>query len=101
MLIVLSNDRKRSRSGKLKAEFDRIYSSCTDESDRNYCLKGIPRPMPRFFRAATVVEADLNDIAKMTLSERSPAPGLPTHDPTRDGKVRKAMRPEDMENMDT
>jgi len=98
MLIVLSKDRKRSLSGKLRTEFERIHSRCTDEGDREYCLK--PVPQRRNFRAGTVVEADLSDTAKMTLSERPPVPGLPTHDPSQDGEMRKAMRPKDLENMD-
>jgi hypothetical protein len=98
MLIVLSKDKKRSLSGKLRAQFDEIHSRCMDESDKDYCLKRFP--FRRVFKAATAVDATLNDNAKMTKAGRPVTPGLPTHDPTRDGEIRESMREEDLKNMD-
>ncbi|RDL36222.1 uncharacterized protein BP5553_06834 [Venustampulla echinocandica] len=96
MLIVLSQDRKRALSWELKERFEQIHLKCMDDSDQGYCIRGVP--IQRDARSASVVEANLNDIAKLTISEHRP--DLPTHDIARDGEARKSMLPEDLKNMD-
>lgn len=97
MLIVLSKDRKRALSGELRKKFEDIHSRCMNDR-RNYCLEGVPKPMPSITRAATVVEAPLNEVAKLAISEHNP--DLPTFDPAREKEMRKSMRPAELENMD-
>ncbi len=97
MIVVLSKSRTRASSDKLRAEFENLHSLCMDDSNTDYCLKGAPRPLPPS-RAATAVEANLTEIAKLTIAELQP--DLPSHDPSLDGKIRKAMRSEQLENID-
>jgi hypothetical protein len=97
MLIVLSKDRKRALSGELRRKFEDIHSKCMNDRRGNYCLKGVPKPMPPT-RAATVVEAYLNKMAKLSISEHNP--DLPIFDPAREGEMRRSMQPAELGNMD-
>lgn len=98
MLIVLSKDRKRALSGELRKKFEDIHSKCMNDRRGIYGLDGMPKHMPSITRAATVVEAHLNEVAKLAISEHNP--DLPTFDPAREREMRKSMRPAELENMD-
>jgi hypothetical protein len=52
--------------------------------------------MPRLNRAATVVEAHLNEVAKSTISEHNPS--LLIFDPYHE-KMRRSLLPEELQNM--
>jgi len=69
-----------------------------NESDKDYCVKGVA--FRRMSKAATAVEANLNQNAEMTRAERPAILGLPTHDLNRDGEIRESIPQEDLENMD-
>ncbi|KAE9364081.1 kinase-like protein [Stipitochalara longipes BDJ] len=43
MLVVLSQERKRSESGPLKKKFGDLLSKCMDDNDLEYCTKGAPQ----------------------------------------------------------
>jgi hypothetical protein len=95
MLIVLSQDRRRLPSGKLRTKFANLHLECMKSSD--YCVKGSP-DIRRPFRSATVVEANLNDVAKLAIADNKPE--LATYDPTPDRQIRRSMLPKDLEEID-
>ncbi|KAI0127539.1 kinase-like domain-containing protein [Xylariales sp. AK1849] len=92
MLVVLSQDRTRSTSRELRREFRTIFSKCMSDSDLDYSMKGVPEY--RLFRAATAVEARLNQTGRNAIDENQPA--LPLHVE----KPRKSMSPEQFKNLD-
>ena len=96
MLVVLSEDGKRASSGALSTKFQEVYSKCLGTSGLDYCMKGIPRPMPGFARSATAVQAILNENAKKTMKDNPPDMELEIHA----GKLRKSMPEKDLENID-
>lgn len=94
MLVVLAADNKtRSPSTILKAEFNAIHEKCMKTAD--YCMKRVPTPMPTIVRAATAVEADLNDIAREMIHKMKPE--LSTH---KGPQPRKSMHPDEMKKVD-
>jgi hypothetical protein len=90
MLVVLSQDRKRSSSKELRLKLQDIHSKCLGSED--YCTKGVPKP--RLFRAATAVLVPLNETAEKTIEEYHTV--LPTHE----GKTRRSMLPLELEKID-
>lgn len=93
MLVVLAADNTRSSSTVLKAEFNTIHEKCMESTD--YCMKRVSTPMPTIVRAATAVEANLNEIAWEMISKRKPE--LSTHE----GRApRKSMHPDEMKKVD-
>jgi hypothetical protein len=93
MLVVLAADKTRSSSTMLKANFNTIHEKCMESTD--YCMKRVPTPMPTIVRAATAVEANLNDTAREMISKVKPK--LSTH---KGPPPRKSMRPEEMKKVD-
>jgi hypothetical protein len=98
MLIVMSKDQKRALSGELRKAFEDIHSKCMNDKRPNYCLEGVPMPMPLLTRADTGVEAPLNKVAKLAISEYKP--DLPTFDPAREREIRESMGQLELENID-
>jgi hypothetical protein len=94
MLVVLAADNKtRSSSTMLKAKFNNIHEKCMETTD--YCMRRVPTPMPTIVRAATAVEANLNDIAREMISKMKPK--LSTH---KGPLPRKSMHPNEMNEVD-
>jgi hypothetical protein len=96
MLVVLSEDKKRSPSGNLREKFEGFYSRCMDSHHHDYCAKGIPIPLPKVSRYATAVEAILNQTAEKLMEDHPLDLEIEPHV----GKVRKSMRPEELAKMD-
>ena len=93
MLVVLSQDRKRSLSGPLKKKFGDLYSKCMDDSDLDYCTKGVPLRRP--LRHGTGVDVIPSENAENEIKNKQPV------FPTYEGKMtRESMRPEQFEKMD-
>ncbi|KAF4634376.1 hypothetical protein G7Y89_g3741 [Cudoniella acicularis] len=96
MLIVIHVDRKRAKSRQLRKEFEDIHKKCLDDSDSDYCLKGIP--INCLERAGSAVGIDLNEDAIAAISEHQP--DLLSHDPILDGEIKKSPLPMYWENVD-
>lgn len=90
MLVVLSQDRKRSSAKELEKKFQELDLKCLADDD--YCIEGIPEP--RKFRAAPAVTVPLNETAEKTIEEFRA--GLQTHE----GETNNSMLPEDLQRMD-
>lgn len=78
--------------------FEDIHVKCMNDGGSNYCLNGLPVPMPSTTRVATAVEAHLNKVAKLAISEHNP--DLLIFDPAREKEMRKSMRRAELENID-
>jgi hypothetical protein len=93
MLVVLSQDRKRSLSGPLKKKFGDLYSNCMDASDVDYCTKGDPqRRLVRYGTGVTFIPSEnaVTEIKNKQLNFQ-----------TYDGEApRESMRLEQFEKMD-
>jgi hypothetical protein len=94
MLVVISEDKKRSSSGALREKFDDFCLKCMDTNDLDYCTKGIP--IRRMFKSATAVEAILNETAEKMIKENQSDLELETYE----GKTRRSMLPENLEKID-
>ena len=94
MLVVLAADNKtRSSSTMLKAKLNAIHEKCMETTD--YCMKRVPTQIPTIIRAATAVEANLNEVAREMISKTKPK--LSTH---KESSPRKSMHPDEMKNVD-
>jgi len=94
MLVVLSQEKKRSTSGILREKFLGFYSKCLDENNSDYCLKGVHEF--QFSRVQTAVEAILNKTAKETMKENPTDLEVEVHE----GKTNKSLGEEELKNID-
>ena len=93
MLVVLSQDRKRSLSGPLKKKFGDLYSTCMNDSDVDYCTKGDPqRRLVRYGTGVTVIPSE-----NAETEIKNKQPDFQTY---KGETTRESMRPEQFENMD-
>jgi len=95
MLVVLSQEKKRSPSGSLRQKFERFYSKCLDENSSDYCMKGVPE-FGRVSRVQTAVVADLNETAKETMPENPTDLEVEIHA----GKMNQSLWEEDLKKID-
>ncbi|KAM7201065.1 Protein kinase-like domain containing protein [Naviculisporaceae sp. PSN 640] len=93
MLIILSQDKKRSMSGTLRADFQRMYDKCI--KDISYATKRVPEKRKRSEPVA--VEAEL---APTMQDELKLSQTLGKTLETYTGRRQKSMTKEDLERMD-
>lgn len=94
MLVVISEEKKRSLSGTLRNKFEGFHSKCQDSTNLDDCTKGTP--IRRLFKAQTAVDADLNENATSTM-DNNPSP---VKADVYRGKINKSMREEGLKNID-
>jgi hypothetical protein len=92
MLIVLSQDRKRSMSGSLKKKFGDLLSKCLDDSDLEYCTKGFPQRRP--LKYGTGVDIIPSEAAEDEIKNKKP--NIQTYQ----GETRKSIRPDQFARLD-
>lgn len=95
MLVVLSQEKKRSPSGSLRQKFEGFYSKCLDKNSSDYCMKGVPE-FERVSRVQTAVVADLNETAKEKMPENPTDLEVEIHE----GKTNKSLGEEELKNID-
>lgn len=97
MLVVLSQDKKRSLSGTLKQKFKDLYLKCMDEKNGrgvDYCIKSSHKP--RLKRFGTGVAIIPSDNAKAEIKNKQPDFQIYEGDTTRE-----SIGPEQFKIMDT
>jgi hypothetical protein len=92
MLVVLSQNQKRSLSGPLKMKFEGLYSKCIDDSDVDYCTKSDPQQrIVRYETGVTVIPSENAETAI-----KNSQPKFQTY---KGETTRESMRPEQFEEM--
>jgi hypothetical protein len=93
MLVVLSQERKRSESGPLKKKFGDLLSKCMDDSDLEYCTKGAPQR--RLLRYGTGVDIIPSEAAETEIRDKKP--NIQTY---QGSATRKSIRPDQFDRLD-
>jgi hypothetical protein len=94
MLIVLSQEKKRSPSGILRMKIENFYAKCLDKNNLDYCMKGVPEF--HLARTPTAVQATLNETAQERMKENPKSSNAEIHE----GKTNTALSAEVLENID-
>lgn len=71
MLVVLSEDKKRSTSRHLRTQLEIMYAKCTDDANDNYWEASSVR-RPYVSKGAIPVDIEFNENAKQTIAEGKP-----------------------------
>jgi hypothetical protein len=98
MLVVLSADIKRSPSGKLREEYERLSQKCNSRpgytQGRPWGDEKLEIARKRMSELNIAVEAVPNENAEALIRK------FPSQLPIHEGKIRKSLRTAELENID-